>query len=85
MIKTLAVVGATGAVGQIVLDEIVRPGATIRDAAVAGIEPFGGASGHGSWSGHHRGTARSRVVYRRVDVVIASAPDEVWPNSFRGP
>ncbi|MEO8268363.1 MAG: aspartate-semialdehyde dehydrogenase [Aureliella sp.] len=76
MIKTLAVVGATGAVGQIVLDEIVRQGlqyetlrllASSRSAGqvvtVAGREITVEVLGPDSFAG--------------VDVVIASTPDEV--------
>jgi len=76
VIKTLAVVGATGAVGQIVLDEIVRQGlryetlrllASSRSAGqvimVAGEEITVEVLGPDSFTG--------------VDVVIASTPDEV--------
>ncbi len=76
MIKTLALVGATGAVGQIVLDEIVRQGlqyetlrllASSRSAGqvltVAGQQITVELLGPQSFEG--------------VDVVIASTPDEV--------
>lgn len=76
MIKTLAVVGATGAVGQIVLEEIARQGlqyetlrllASSRSAGqvinVAGQDITVELLGPDSFQG--------------VDVVIASTPDEV--------
>ncbi len=76
MIKTLAVVGATGAVGQIVLEEIVRQGLRFQTLKLLASPRSVGKS---------ITVAGQKIVvellepeaFNGVDVVIATTPDEV--------
>ncbi len=76
MIKTLAVVGATGAVGKIVLDEIVRQGLQYETLKLLASKRSAGSTV----------TVAGKEItvellepnaFVGVDVVIASTPDEV--------
>ena len=76
MIKTLAVVGATGAVGQIVLDEIVRQGLKFETLKLLASSRSAGqvltVAGK-----QYTVEVLSPEAFEGVDVVIASTPDEV--------
>ncbi len=76
MIKTLAVVGATGAVGQIVLEEIERQGLEFETLKLLASPRSVGKT--------MQAVGKQRTVellepaaFEGVDVVIASTPDEV--------
>ncbi|MEZ6082133.1 MAG: aspartate-semialdehyde dehydrogenase, partial [Pirellulaceae bacterium] len=76
MIKTLAVVGATGAVGQIVLDEIVRQGLQYETLRLLASSRSAGQVV--TVAGRDITVERlARESFAGVDVVIASTPDEV--------
>lgn len=76
MIKTLAVVGATGAVGQIVLDEIVRQALPYEQLKLLASSRSAGKSV--DVAGHKLTVELLQPeAFEGVDVVIASTPDEV--------
>jgi aspartate-semialdehyde dehydrogenase len=76
VIKTLAVVGATGAVGQIVLDEIVRQGLQYETLRLLASSRSAGQVV--TVAGRDITVERlARESFAGVDVVIASTPDEV--------
>ncbi len=76
MIKTLAVVGATGAVGQIVLDEIQRQGLQYESLKLLASAR---SAGKKVVVGDRELTVEllQPSAFDGVDVVIASTPDEV--------
>lgn len=76
VIKTLAVVGATGAVGQIVLDEIERQGLKYEHLKLLASTR---SAGKKVTVGGHELTVEllKPQAFDGVDVVIASTPDEV--------
>jgi len=76
VIKTLAVVGATGAVGQIVLDEIERQG--LKYAHLKLLASARSAGKKVTVGGHELTVELlTPQAFDGVDVVIASTPDEV--------
>lgn len=76
MIKTLAVVGATGAVGKIVLDEIVRQGLRYESLKLLASKRTAGSTLN--VAGHDITVELLEPnAFEGVDVVIASTPDEV--------
>lgn len=76
MIRTLAVVGATGAVGQIVLDEIQRQQLPYENLKLLASQRSAGKS---LQVGDQEYTVEllEPSAFEDVDVVIASTPDEV--------
>ncbi|MCA9134505.1 MAG: aspartate-semialdehyde dehydrogenase, partial [Planctomycetales bacterium] len=76
MIRTLAVVGATGAVGQIVLDEIVRQGLAYDTLKLLASQRSVGKTITVAGKSHVVELLEPEA-FNGVDVVIASTPDEV--------
>ncbi|GIW98474.1 MAG: aspartate-semialdehyde dehydrogenase [Pirellulaceae bacterium] len=76
MVNRLAVVGATGAVGQIVLDEIQRQGLTFEDIRLLASPRSAGKEVE---IGGKRIVVQaiSPEAFNDVDLVIASTPDDV--------
>ncbi len=76
MIKTLAVVGATGAVGKIVLDEIVRQGLRYESLRLLASQRTAGSTLNVAGK-DITVELLAPDAFEGVDVVIASTPDEV--------
>ncbi len=76
MIKTLAVVGATGAVGRIVLEEIVSRGLPYERLKL--LASARSAGKQVEVAGQHITIEEMKPeAFEGVDLVIASTPDEV--------
>ncbi|MFN3191870.1 MAG: aspartate-semialdehyde dehydrogenase [Aureliella sp.] len=76
MIRTLAVVGATGAVGQIVLDEIQKQKLAYENLLLLASERSAGKRIQVG-EDEHEVKLLEPSAFKDVDLVIASTPDEV--------
>ncbi|MCA9129590.1 MAG: aspartate-semialdehyde dehydrogenase [Planctomycetales bacterium] len=84
MIKTLAVVGATGAVGQIVLDEINRQGLAYNTLKLLASQRSAGTTVQVAGQGGLQVELLRPEAFDGVDLVIASTPDEVAADFIPG-
>lgn len=83
MIKTLAVVGATGAVGKIVLDEIQKQGLEYETLKLLASKRSAGTTVEVAGQGI-KVELLEPGAFEGVDLVIASTPDEVAADFIPG-